>query len=58
MLGCDVTDQLHHVYGLTNTSTTEQTNLTTLSEWAKHVDYLDASFKQLSTTRLLFECWR
>ena len=37
MLGCDVTDQLLDQYGLTYTSTTEQTDLTTLLIWAKKV---------------------
>ncbi len=47
MLGCDVVDQLHHVYGFTNTGTPEQTHFTTLGEGADQVDYLDAGFQQI-----------
>ena len=41
MLGCNVTDQLLDQDGLTYTSTTEQTDLTTLLIWAKKVYDLD-----------------
>ncbi len=48
MLFRDVVDQFHHVYGFTNTGTTEQTNLTTLGKRANQVDNLDAGFQQVS----------
>ena len=41
MLGSDVTNQLLDQDGLTYTSTTEQTDLTTLLIWAKKVYDLD-----------------
>ena len=53
MLFRDVVDQLHHVDGLTNTSTTEQANLTTLGERAYQVDNLDAGFQQVGRCRLI-----
>ncbi len=49
----DVTDQLHHVYGLADTGTTEQTDLTALGERANQVDNLDAGFQQLVAASLL-----
>ena len=38
----DVVNQLHDEHGLTDTSTTEETNLTTLGVGAQKVDNLDA----------------
>ncbi len=52
MLHRDVTDQLHHVYGLAYTGTTEQTDLTALGERADQVDNLDAGFQQLVAASL------
>ena len=48
VLGGNVVDQLHHVYGFTNTGTTEQTNLTAFGKGADQVDYLDTGFQQSS----------
>jgi hypothetical protein len=42
----DVVDQFHHVYGFTDTGTTEQTDFTTLGERTEQVDYLDTGFQQ------------
>src|SRR5690606_16613706 len=47
VLDGDVTDQFHHVHGLADTGTTEQTDLATLGERADQVDNLDAGFQQL-----------
>ena len=47
VLDGDVTDQFHHVHGLADTGTTEQTDFTALGERADQVDNLDASFQQL-----------
>ena len=44
--------KFHHVYGFTNTGTTEQTNFTTLGERTNQVDYFDTGFKQLVGTAL------
>ncbi len=53
VLSRDVVDQLHHVYGLAYTRTTEQTDLTTLGERANQVDNLDAGFQQLVSSCLV-----
>ncbi|MCY1551703.1 hypothetical protein D9M68_880490 [compost metagenome] len=55
MLDGDVTDQFHHVHGLADTGTTEQTDLTALGERADQVDHLDAGFQQLVAAGLLGE---
>ncbi len=55
MLDGDVTDQFHHVYGLADAGTTEQTNLTTLGERANQVDNLDAGFQQVVAACLVSE---
>src|SRR5690606_11584625 len=49
----DVVDQLHHVYGLADTGTTEQTNLAAFGEGADQVDDLDPGFQQVAAARLL-----
>src|SRR5690606_38795933 len=49
----DVVDQLHHVYGLADTGTTEQTNLAALGKRANQVDDLDAGFQQVVAARLI-----
>ena len=42
----DVVDEFHHVHGLADTGTTEQTDLTALSERTHQVNHLDAGFQQ------------
>ena len=54
VLGGDVVDQFNHVYGFTNTGTTEQTNFTTLGKRANQVDNLDAGFQQVGRRCKLF----
>src|SRR5690606_38959214 len=49
----DVVDQLHHVDGLTNTSTTEQTDLAAFGERADQVDDLDTGFQQIAAASLI-----
>src|SRR5690606_3095245 len=53
----DVVDELEHVYGFTDTGTTEQADLTALGEGADQVDNLDAGFEQFYRGRQLFELW-
>ncbi|EJH67909.1 hypothetical protein VCHE45_3898, partial [Vibrio cholerae HE-45] len=53
VLDGDVTDQLHHVYGLAHTGTTEQADLTAFGERADQVDYLDTGFQQVVAAGLL-----
>src|SRR5690606_37257533 len=57
VLDGDVTDQLHHVYGFTNTGTTEQTNFTTLGKRANQVNNLDAGFHDPVATSLIGVAW-
>ena len=45
VLNRDVTNQLHHVDGLTNTGTTEQSDFSALRERSHQVDYLNACFE-------------
>ena len=47
MLLCYVVDKLHNKYGLTNTRTAEQTDLTALKIRGYKVNYLDSRFKNL-----------
>ena len=42
----DVVNQFHHVHGFTHTRATEQTNFTTLSEWANQINNFDTGFQQ------------
>ena len=53
VLGCDITDQLLDQYGLTYTSTTEQTDLTTLLIRAEQVNDLNTGLQQFCVRRLL-----
>ena len=55
MLDGDVTDQFHHVYGLADTGTTEQTDFTAFGKRADQVDNLDACFQQIVATSLFSE---
>ena len=55
MLGSDILDQLLDKDCLTNTGTTEQTNLTTFCIWSKKVDNLDTCFQDLNCRFLLFK---
>ena len=55
MLSCDVLNQLLNKNCLTNTGTTEQTDLTTFGIWGKKVDNLDTCFQDLYSRFLLFE---
>ena len=55
VLDGDVTDQFHHVYGLADTGTTEQTDFTALGKRANQVDNLDASFQQVVAACLISE---
>ena len=55
VLGCDITDQLLDQYGLTYTSTTEQTDLTTLLIRAEQVNDLNTGLQQFCVRRLLCE---
>ena len=57
MLCCDISDQLLNQYCLTNSGTTEQTDLTTFCIWCKKVDDLDSCLKNLYNRTLLFKCW-
>ena len=51
-------DELLNEHSLADTSTTEQTNLTTTSVGSKQIDDLDTSDQNLSTCRLFDEFWR
>ena len=55
MLSCDVLNQLLNKDCLTNTGTTEQTDLTTFRIRCKKVDNLDTCFQNLYGRLLLFE---
>ena len=44
----DVIDQFHHVHGLADPGTTEQTDLAALGERADQVNYLDPGRQQLN----------
>ena len=57
MLGSDILDQLLDKDCLTNTGTTEQTDLTTFCIRCKKVDNLDSCLKNLYNRTLLFKCW-
>ena len=46
MLDRDVADQLHHVDGLADAGTAEQTDLAALGERAEEVDHLDTGLEQ------------
>ena len=41
VLQCDIVDELHDDDGLSDTRSTEETNLTTLGIWRKQVDNLE-----------------
>ena len=58
MLGRDIVDQLLDQYGLTNTGTTEQTDLTTFCIRRKQVDDLDTCLKYLYDRALVFKARR
>ena len=51
-------NQLLNQDGLTDTGTTEQTNLTTLCIWGKQINNLDTGFQHLNNRALVFKCWR
>jgi len=51
-------DQLLNEHGLTDTSTAEETNLTTTGVRSQQVDNLDTSDENLSSGGLLGELWR
>lgn len=53
----NVVNQLLDEHGLTDTGTTEQTNLTTSGVRGQQVDNLDTSLQNLSRSRLLNEGW-
>mmetsp|Transcript_32120 Transcript_32120/g.39833 ORF Transcript_32120/g.39833 Transcript_32120/m.39833 type:complete len:335 (-) Transcript_32120:156-1160(-) len=53
----DVVDKLHDQDSLTDTGTTEETNLTTSGVRAKEVDNLNTRNEQLLTRALLLEGW-
>ena len=55
MLGSNILDQLLNKDCLTNTSTTEQTDLTTFGIWGKKVDDLDTCLQDLYSRFLLFK---
>ena len=52
----DVVDELLDQHGLTDTGTTEETNLSTTSVRSEEVDDLDTSLQNLGSGRLLNEC--
>ena len=58
MLCCYISDQLLNQYSLTNSGSSEQTNLTTFCIWCKKVDDLDTCLKNLDSRTLLFKCRR
>jgi len=51
----DVVDELSHEHGLTDTGTTEETDLTTLGVGGEEVDNLDTSDENLGGGRLVGE---
>ena len=53
----DVVDELLNKHSLTDTSTTEETDLSTTSVRGEEVDNLDTSLEHLSGGRLLDERW-
>jgi hypothetical protein len=53
----NVVDKLHDKHGLADTSTSEETNLTSTSVWVNKVNNLDTSYKNLSLGLLLGERW-
>ena len=55
MLGSDILDQLLDKDCLTNTGTTEQTNLTTFGIWCKKVDNFDTCLQDLNCRFLFFK---
>ena len=58
MLSRDIVDELHHVYGLTNTCTTKETHFTALGKRAYEINYFDACLQQLFRSSKLFVGWR
>jgi hypothetical protein len=54
----DVVNELLNQHSLSDTSTSEETNLSTTSIGGEEVDNLDTGFKDLSSGRLLDECGR
>ena len=58
MLCGNVLDQLLDQDCLTNTGTTEQTDLTTFCIWCKKVDDLDSRLQDLYYRTLIFKCRR
>merc|ERR1711998_34890 len=54
----NVVNELHDEHSLTDTSTTEQTNLTTFCIWCHQVNDLDASLEDRGLSRLVGETWR
>ena len=54
---CNVVDKLHDEHGLTYTSTTEESDLTTLHVGLKQVDHLDTCGQDLLLGRQFLECW-
>ena len=58
MLCGNVTDQFLNQYGLTYTSTTKQTNLTTLCVRCQQVNNLNTCFQHFNNRALIFKCWR
>jgi len=53
----DVVDQLHNEDSLTDSGTTEETNLTTLYVWGKKIDDLDTSLENFDGRAGLDEFW-
>ncbi|KAH3670907.1 hypothetical protein OGAPHI_000618 [Ogataea philodendri] len=53
----NVVNQLLNENGLTDTGTTEQSNLTTSCVWGKQVHNLDTSLQDFSSSRLLNKSW-
>jgi hypothetical protein len=53
----NVVDKLHDKHGLTDTGTSEKTNLTSTSVWVNKVNNLDTGYKNLSLGLLLSESW-
>ena len=47
----DIVDQFHHVHGLADTGTTEETDLAALGKGADQVNHFDAGLKQLHRGR-------
>ena len=51
----DIVNKLHNQYSFSDTSTTEKTNLTSLSIWGKQIDDLDTSDQKLGSSTLILE---